>query len=65
MGIKELRTLHGVGQSAIVDRMREHGIKCSVPALSMTENGKGNWPESRVTFAKACILEIVEERRYK
>jgi len=63
LGIKELRTLHGVGQSAIVDRMREHGVKCSVPALSQTENGKGAWPASRVTFAKACILEIVEERR--
>lgn len=65
MGIKELRTLHGVGQSAIVARLREHGIKCSISALSKAENGKGNWPASRVTFAKACILEIVEERRYR
>jgi hypothetical protein len=45
--------------------MREHNVKCSVPALSQTENGKGAWPASRVTFAKACILEIVEARRYK
>ena len=65
MGIKELRTLHGVGQSQIVECMREHNVKCSVPALSQTENGKGAWPASRVTFAKACILEIVEARRYK